>query len=123
MTTEPTPETARSLLWRHGLPEDVIDGALALHAQELAGKIRAYRDHTRGAVQATKVMDFAASLIDPTAEAPTTTKPEPDGEPYAGDERPCLACNHSMDSHIRINGEIDCVFQDCTDPTPAEAQP
>jgi hypothetical protein len=27
---------ARALLWRHGLPEDVIDGVLALHAQELA---------------------------------------------------------------------------------------
>jgi hypothetical protein len=33
--TEPT-ETARELLWRHNLPEDVIDGALCLHAQELA---------------------------------------------------------------------------------------
>ncbi|WP_060886219.1 hypothetical protein [Streptomyces caniscabiei] len=65
MTTEPTAETARSLLWRHGLPEDVLDGALALHAQELAGKIRAHRDSTRGAVQATKVMDFAADLIWP----------------------------------------------------------
>ena len=52
-------------------------------------------------------------------EAPTTTKPQPDGEPYAGDERPCLACNHSMDSHIRVDGEIVCVFEDCSDPTPA----
>nr|WP_119589811.1 WhiB family transcriptional regulator [Streptomyces scabiei] len=65
MTTAPAPETARQLLWRHGLPEDVLDGALALHAQELAGKIRAHRDHARGAVQATKVMDFAADLISP----------------------------------------------------------
>lgn len=57
------------------------------------------------------------------AEAPTTaTKPAPDGEPYAGDERPCLACNHSMDSHIRVDGEIVCVFEDCSDPTPAEDQ-
>jgi len=60
-----TTETARALLYRHGLPEDVIDGALCLHAQELAGKIRAHRDSTRGAVQATKVMDFAADLISP----------------------------------------------------------
>jgi hypothetical protein len=37
-------ETARELLWRHQLPEDVIDGALALFAQELAGKIRARFD-------------------------------------------------------------------------------
>ena len=29
MTNRPTPETARSLLWRHSLPEDVLDGALA----------------------------------------------------------------------------------------------
>ncbi|MFF7335410.1 ParB N-terminal domain-containing protein [Streptomyces sp. NPDC008150] len=33
--TDPT-ETARALLYRYGLPEDVIDGALCLHAQELA---------------------------------------------------------------------------------------
>ncbi|WP_020135095.1 hypothetical protein [Streptomyces sp. 351MFTsu5.1] len=59
------PDTARDLLWRHNVPEDVIDGALALFAQELAGKIRAHRDHTRGATQATKVMDFAAELISP----------------------------------------------------------
>src|SRR5690606_41409119 len=31
-----TTETARALLHRHGLPEDIIDGALCLHAQELA---------------------------------------------------------------------------------------
>ncbi|NUP33010.1 MAG: hypothetical protein HOU01_14985, partial [Streptomycetaceae bacterium] len=30
------PETARHLLDRYGLPEDVIDGVLCLHAQELA---------------------------------------------------------------------------------------
>ncbi|MFJ6729434.1 hypothetical protein ACIQPQ_31480 [Streptomyces sp. NPDC091281] len=35
------PETARALLYRHGLPEDVIDGALALHAHQLAQEIRA----------------------------------------------------------------------------------
>ncbi len=32
---EAQPETAHALSWRHGLPEDVIDGALCLHAQEL----------------------------------------------------------------------------------------
>lgn len=31
-----TDETARALLYRHGVPEDIIDGALTLHAQELA---------------------------------------------------------------------------------------
>lgn len=48
--TEPIPsaESARALLWRHNLPEDVIDGALALFAQELAGKIRAWHDRLPG---------------------------------------------------------------------------
>lgn len=36
--TDQTTETARALLYRHGLPEDVIDGALCLHAQELAAE-------------------------------------------------------------------------------------
>lgn len=40
MTTGPG--TARALLWQHGLPEDIIDGALALHAQELAALIDAH---------------------------------------------------------------------------------
>lgn len=39
MPDNPQPETARALLWRHGLPEDVIDGALCLYAQELADAI------------------------------------------------------------------------------------
>ena len=34
------PETARHLLDRYGLPEDVIDGALCLHAQEMSIRIR-----------------------------------------------------------------------------------
>lgn len=34
-------------------------------AHELAEKIRLCRDETRGAVQATKVVDFCADLIDP----------------------------------------------------------
>lgn len=42
-----TTETARALLWRHNLPEDVIDGALALHAQELAQQQRAAHDTQR----------------------------------------------------------------------------
>ena len=40
-------ETALSLLYRHGLPEDVIDGALALHAQELAAAQRAAHGERR----------------------------------------------------------------------------
>ncbi|MER5750663.1 hypothetical protein [Streptomyces sp. NPDC002088] len=38
-------------------------------------------------------------------------------EPFAGDTRRCFACGHTMDSHIRVNGEIACAFEDCTDPT------
>lgn len=47
MSTDPTPETARALLYRHGLPEDVIDGALCLHAQELAAVQRNAHDELR----------------------------------------------------------------------------
>jgi hypothetical protein len=42
-------------------PEALADA----YAHQLAEQIRASRDETRGAVQATKVMDFAADLIDP----------------------------------------------------------
>ena len=45
--TAAVPESARALLWRHGLLEDVIDGALCLHAQELAAWQRNAHDTTR----------------------------------------------------------------------------
>lgn len=49
--------------------EDVSEDEMALavdsYAYHLAERIRSSRDDTRGAVQATKVMDFAADLIDP----------------------------------------------------------
>ncbi|MET9445050.1 hypothetical protein [Streptomyces sp. NPDC006610] len=66
MTDQTTFETARALLWRHGLPEDVIDGALALHAQELAAVQR--RDAAVWGVDtdAGKHRLSAADLIDPT---------------------------------------------------------
>jgi hypothetical protein len=66
MTDQTTAETARALLWRHGLPEDVIDGALALHAQELAAVQR--RDAAVWGVDtdAGKHRLSAADLIDPT---------------------------------------------------------
>ena len=41
------PESARALLYRHGLPEDVIDGVLCLHAQELAAVQRKAHDEQR----------------------------------------------------------------------------
>jgi len=63
-------ETARQLLWRHGLPEDIIDGALCLHAQELAAAIR---EETRrlkadGVLEPEKYRPCrdAANQIDPT---------------------------------------------------------
>jgi hypothetical protein len=38
------------------------------YAHQLAEKIRSFRDDTKGATQATKVMDFAADLIDPAVK-------------------------------------------------------
>lgn len=65
-----TPETARALLWRHGLPEDVIDGALCLHAQELAAAIRAETETLKahGVLEPWKYRPCrdAANQIDPT---------------------------------------------------------
>lgn len=64
---DPTPETARALLYRHGLPEDVIDGALCLHAQELAAVQRREADDLHqtepGVVKGLRI---GADLIDPT---------------------------------------------------------
>lgn len=88
MTTDPTPESARALLDRHGLPEDVIDGVLCLHAQELAAVQRTAHDTTRphfhmgqpcrpdSGCHVARVID----VIDPTrtaavpVAAPTTTE-------------------------------------------------
>jgi hypothetical protein len=57
---------AHLLALRH---EDVDEGEMAraidTYAHHLAERIRCTRDDTKGAVQATKVMDFAADLIDP----------------------------------------------------------
>jgi hypothetical protein len=75
VTANPNPESARALLYRHGLPEDVIDGVLCLHAQELAAAIRShpgaipYRpqlDEDGGFWWDTRDRDAAADLIDPT---------------------------------------------------------
>lgn len=81
MTDNPTPESARALLYRHGLPEDVIDGVLCLHAQELAAVIRAHpgpipwlpslpKGDGDGFWWDTRDRDAAADLIDPTPAAP-----------------------------------------------------
>lgn len=49
----------------HDVDEDEMTAAIDAYAHHLAERIRATRDDTKGAVQATKVMDYAADLIDP----------------------------------------------------------
>ncbi|MFE2297958.1 hypothetical protein ACFXAW_07155 [Streptomyces sp. NPDC059445] len=88
MTTNPqTDESARALLWRHGLPEDIVDGALCLHAQELAAVQRREADDLHqtepGVVKGLRI---GADLIDPTkAAAVSVPAPAPtdwiDGHP------------------------------------------
>jgi hypothetical protein len=95
VSINPNPESARALLYRHGVPEDVIDGVLCLHAQELAATIRShpgaipYRpqlDEDGGFWWDTRDRDAAADLIDPTRASsavsvvPPATNQEHDGE-------------------------------------------
>jgi len=71
MTTDPQPETALALLYRHGLPEDVIDGALCLHAQELAARQRTEMrapGRSYDASRWNRCVDMTADLITPGAE-------------------------------------------------------
>jgi hypothetical protein len=72
-----TTDTARALLYRHGLPEDIIDGALCLHAQELAAVQR--RDAAVWGVDtaAGKHILAAADLIDPAKGAAAPAGPVP----------------------------------------------
>jgi hypothetical protein len=57
------------LAMRHeDVTEAEMTAAIDAYAHHLADRIRATRDDTKGAVQATKVMDFAADLIDPEAQ-------------------------------------------------------
>lgn len=59
-------ETARALLHRYGLPEDIIDGALCLHAQELAALQRLRMDELDLTGQRARVVGRIVDLIDPT---------------------------------------------------------
>ena len=63
------PETARALLHRYGLPEDVIDGALCLHAQELAAVQRLRMDELDLTGQKARFIGRIVDLIDPTKTA------------------------------------------------------
>src|SRR5690606_17020109 len=60
-----TNETARALLHRHGLPEDVIDGALCLHAQELAALQRLRMEELDLTGQKARFVGRIVDLIDP----------------------------------------------------------
>lgn len=61
------------LLWLARVGENTYgpdaSDAIDAYAHELAEKIRAHKDEARGAVQATKVVDFCADLIDPNTTA------------------------------------------------------
>ena len=90
MTTDPigetTTETAHALLWRHGLPEDVIDGALCLHAQELAAVQRTEMrapGRSYDASRWNRCVGMTADLIDPTTDAEPAAVPMSAAAPEA----------------------------------------
>jgi hypothetical protein len=57
---------AHLLALRHpDVAEDEMARAVDAYAHHLAERIRGMKDEPRGATQASKVMDYAASLIDP----------------------------------------------------------
>lgn len=60
-----TNKTARALLHRHGLPEDVIDGALCLHAQELTALQRLRMEELDLTGQKARIVGRIVDLIDP----------------------------------------------------------
>ncbi|MBZ6250531.1 hypothetical protein KVH27_19385 [Streptomyces olivaceus] len=81
--TDQTTETARALLYRHGLPEDVIDGALCLHAQELAAVQRREAAVWGVDTAAGKHILIAADRIDPTRAAASAVPEPPVAAPAA----------------------------------------
>lgn len=66
MTFEYESPPPRELLERYGVPEDVIDGVLCMHAHELAEKVREHGG-TRGDEFFAEALQAAADLIDPEA--------------------------------------------------------
>lgn len=82
-------ETARHLLDRHGLPEDVIDGALCLHAQELAAVQREAISKTDDPVFYEGEAGWLINLIEPGDDEPAA------GVAHAADQTPeCARCVH-----------------------------
>ncbi|MFD4234284.1 hypothetical protein [Streptomyces sp. NPDC058542] len=59
------PVSALEMLTDYGVPEDIIDGVLCVHARELAEKIRADADEWDGWPEKQAFMRYAADLIDP----------------------------------------------------------
>lgn len=91
------PQTARQLLTDHGLPEDVIDGALAVHARQLAEHVRAEAARGRKSGLTRIYYRAAADMIDPqVADDPLTVlraiEEAPTYESVPG-------CPHCLDGH------------------------
>ncbi|MFC8490705.1 hypothetical protein ACFUJU_07845 [Streptomyces sp. NPDC057235] len=66
MSFECEPEHYRSLMERYGLPEDVIDGVLGMHAHELAEQQRAAEAEWRlSGYEGARRKGWLIDLIDP----------------------------------------------------------
>jgi hypothetical protein len=116
--TDSNQETARHLLHRYGVPEDIIDGALCLHAQELVAIQRKAHDtmrpYSHGGPSckpgypcgARKVID----LIDPTRQMPAGSQHDnQDHEPVwvtalDGDDEPARDAEGRTWAHCGICG-------------------
>lgn len=59
-----TVPSARQILWDAGVDEDIIDGALHVHAHELADKIRKAGGWTQAQSEHLRGMGTAADLIE-----------------------------------------------------------
>jgi hypothetical protein len=105
--TEHTTGTARALLWRHNLPEDVIDGALCLHAQELAAVQREAIRKTDDPVFYEGEAGWLVSLIEPeTAAAPAV----PAGQAPATDHRLSVQHADALWDAVAIPGPTEPTF-------------
>lgn len=107
---QPETESARALLYRHGLPEDVIDGALCLHAQELAALQRLRMDELDLAGQKARVVGRIVDLIDPTRAAEPAVVSAPVQPTTRADDERCI-CGHTEQQHF----EDVCLTCDCGD--------
>jgi hypothetical protein len=102
---DPTAESTRALLWRHGLPEDVIDGALCLHAQELAAVQRKAIGETDDPVFYEGEAGWLVNLIEPEG-APASSA----GVSPATDE---TAPAVWIDGHPQLEAIAAAVWEQC----------